>query len=230
MKKLSKRQRKLKKQKQIAQRKAIRGDPRKRKTDFGESLRGGMLIRKKNIYVPTKVDEEIISPALGNGDKKKVSQIIFKPHAVRCLKKHIGWGTQTDFNVTEQQGILLGQVFQTPSGYTGVVEEVLLSEAIGNQVFVESAHSQWFAMEQQMDKLNESRKRKYVKIGWWHTHPNMSVFMSGTDKGTQSAYFHKDWQFAVVANPQDERIAAFVGENADQCSCYFVNSNFYKLK
>ena len=230
MKKLSKHQRKLKKQKQIALKKAICGDPVRKKVSCDEPLKGGMVIRKKNIYVPTKIDTEIISPAFGNGDKKIVSQIIFKPHAVKCLKRYIGWGSRTDFNMTEQQGILLGQVYQTPSGYTGVVEEVLLSEAVGNQVFIESNHSQWFAMEQQLDKLNESRKRKYIKVGWWHTHPNMSVFMSGTDKGTQSMYFHKDWQYAVVANPQDERIAAFVGEHADPCACYFVNSNFYKLK
>lgn len=230
MSKLSKHQRKLKKQKQIALKKAIRGAPMLARTPCNEPLNGQMVIRKITTYVPEVIATEIITPASGNGEQKKISQIVFKPHAVKALKNIIAWGDSTDFNRTEQQGILLGQVYQTPSGYTGVVEEVILSAAVGNQVFVESEHSQWFAMEQEMDKLNANRKKKLIRVGWWHTHPNMNVFMSSTDKNTQSLYFHKDWQFAVVLNPQNERMAAFIGENADPCSCYFINTHFEKIK
>lgn len=189
-----------------------------------------MMIKKRSIFVPRVIDHEIISYASANQEQHSVSQIIFKPQAIKQLRQYIDWGESTQRNVIEQQGILLGSVYQTPSGYSGVVEAVLLSEAIGNQVYVESAHSDWSKMDCQMDELNRERKRKLVKIGWWHTHPNMGIFMSGTDKGTQANYFYKDWQFAVVLNPQDKKWGAFVGEKAEPCVGYFLNNNVFKLK
>lgn len=230
MKKLSKKERMRKKQQELT-----RGGKDKElvlcsATMYSDKSLTGMVVKKKNIFIPRVLEHEIISSASANQDPQKVSQIIFKPQAVKQLHRYIDWGEITKKNVIEQQGVLLGSVYQTPSGYSGVVEAVLLSDAVGNQVYVESAHSDWSKMDRQMDELNRGRKRKLVKLGWWHTHPNMGIFMSGTDKGTQSNYFYKDWQFAVVLNPQDKKWGAFVGENADPCVGCFLNNNVFKLK
>ena len=190
----------------------------------------GMVVKKKNVFAPRVIDYEIISFAGANQACPGKSQILFKPLAVKQLHGYIDWGKSTKRNVIEQQGILLGTVYQTSTGFSAIVEAVLLSDAIGNQVYVESAHSDWSRMNSQMDELNQTRKRKLVKIGWWHTHPNMGIFMSGTDKATQSNYFYKDWQFAVVLNPQDKKWGAFVGENAEPCVGCFLNNNVFKLK
>ena len=190
----------------------------------------GMVVKKKNIFEPRVLNHEIISSAHANGAHPRRSQSIFKPQAVRQLHRYIDWGELTKRNTIEQQGILLGSIYQTPSGYSGVVEAVLLSEAIGNQVYIESAHSDWSKMDSQMDELNQARKRKLVKLGWWHTHPNMGIFMSGTDRGTQANYFYKDWQFAVVLNPQEKKWGAFIGEHAEPCTGCFLNHNVFKLR
>lgn len=190
----------------------------------------GLVITGIKKFNPRTIDHEIISSVDSSHQMRTGSQIIFKPQAVRQLQRYIDWGRCTKTNVVEQQGILLGTLYKTPSGYSGVVEEVILSDAIGNQVYVESSHSYWYKMDAQMDALNEKRKRKLVKLGWWHTHPNMNIFMSGTDKDTQEKYFYKDWQFAVVLNPQDRKWGAFIGKDARACEAYFLNSNVFKLK
>lgn len=230
MKKLSKKKRKLKKKQAMDREQKEKACSCYLPVMYSEKPLTGMVVRKKNIFVPRVIDHEIISSVSANQEQHSVSQIIFKPQAVKQLQRYIDWGESTKRNVIEQQGVLLGSVYQTPSGYSGVVEAVLLSEAVGNQVYVESAHSDWSKMDRQMDELNRGRKRKLVKLGWWHTHPNMGIFMSGTDKGTQSNYFYKDWQFAVVLNPQDKKWGAFVGENADPCVGCFLNNNVFKLK
>ena len=230
MKKLSKKKRKLKKKQAMDREQKEKACSCYLPVMYSEKPLTCMVVRKKNIFVPRVIDHEIISSASANQEQHSVSQIIFKPQAVKQLQRYIDWGESTKRNVIEQQGVLLGSVYQTPSGYSGVVEAVLLSEAVGNQVYVESAHSDWSKMDRQMDELNRGRKRKLVKLGWWHTHPNMGIFMSGTDKGTQSNYFYKDWQFAVVLNPQEKKWGAFVGENADPCVGCFLNNNVFKLK
>ena len=229
MKKLSKKKRKLKKQQAMKRASEAKKISSHSPAKYSDGPLTGMVVKSQNIFVPRVIDREIVSLACANQDPHKVSQIIFKPHAVRVLQRYIGWGEATNKNVIEQQGILLGSVYQTPSGYSGVVEEVLLSDAVGNQVYVESAHSDWSRMDRQMDELNQTRKHKLVKLGWWHTHPRMAIFMSGTDKETQANYFYKEWQFAVVLNPQDKKWGAFIGENAEPCVGYFLNDNMFKL-
>lgn len=177
-----------------------------------------LVIRKMNVYSPAPLDEHPeASRYLAPKDTDR-HRLLFLPSAVRELQAYIGWGCKEPYNETEQQGILLGQVYRTSQGaYVGFVEHVLLSQAQGNAVYVESDHTQWSAMDRQMDELNASRSLPLVKVGWWHTHPNMSVFMSSTDRMTQSLYFHKSWQFAVVLNPQAKIWKAFIGEEATEC-------------
>lgn len=230
MKKLSKKKRKLQKKQAAGCRQKEKACSRYSPDMLSDQPLTGMVVRKKNIFEPRVIDHEIISFASANREQHRVSQIIFKPQAVKQLQRYIDWGESTQRNVIEQQGILLGSVYQTPSGYSGVVEAVLLSEAVGNQVYVESAHSDWSKMDGQMDELNRGRKCKLVKLGWWHTHPNIEIFMSGIDKGTQANYFYKDWQFAVVLNPQDKKWGAFVGEKAEPCVGCFLNNNVFRLK
>ena len=225
MKKLSKRKRMQRRQREQA-RTAMQREKGYQGVAVKPPETGGMRIKCIHQYIPARIEEPLVASAAGGNEH----QLVFKPHAVQRLKQAIAWGSQTHENVTEQQGILLGQVYESPSGYLGVVEEILLSGAVGTEVYVESSHSQWFEMERQMDALNESRSRKLVKVGWWHTHPNMSVFMSGTDRATQAGYFYEDWQFAAVLNPQGQKWAAFIGADATPCAGYFLNYNPFKSK
>ena len=230
MKKLSKKERKLKKKKAIEYKHVSKKHSVESKKTASYKTLTGMVVKKKYTFVPSFIDDDIISVASDNIEGACSNQIVFKPQAVKQLKHYIDWGRSTKRNTFEQQGILLGNVYQTPSGYVGVVDTILLSESVGNQVYIESAHSDWSKMDQQMDEINSNRKRKLVKLGWWHTHPNMGIFMSGTDRETQANYFYKDWQFAVVLNPQDEKWGAFAGEKACSCAGFFLNKNVYKLK
>jgi proteasome lid subunit RPN8/RPN11 len=96
--------------------------------------------------------------------------------------------------------------------------------AKGSSVHLEMTHDTWKEMLDSADKLLEqSPQRELQIIGWYHTHPNgLQVFMSGTDRDTQSRMFAHDWQFAVVLNPQKQRWRAFFGHTARECKGYVI--------
>jgi len=147
-------------------------------------------------------------------------------NAVKELQRFICWGESNHLNKNEQQGILAGHIVHDIKNgfYIGVVESVILSKAQGSAAYVESSHSEWNDMVKELDGLNIGRSgdTKLIKVGWWHTHPNMGVFMSGTDTDTQKKYYNKDWQFAIVLNPQGKRWGVFVGANATPCEGFFL--------
>ncbi len=142
--------------------------------------------------------------------------------AVRQISQHIHWGEKSFKNGVEQGGILLGKVYRDEAaGVTyGLAEEAVAGElGRGSGVYLELDHSAWQQMYQQVDSLLERRgKGDMYIIGWYHTHPNsLDVFMSGTDRGTQERMFNKDWQFAIVLNPQRKIWKAFHGASAREC-------------
>ena len=53
-------------------------------------------------------------------------------------------------------------------------------------------------------------------VGWFHTHPGLGVFMSGTDRQTQRNFFSQPWQVSLVVDPRTEDIGFFAGEASEQ--------------
>ena len=108
----------------------------------------------------------------------------------------------------EHGGILLGEVFEDPGGrYFVVVRASLLApHTAGSSVHLQFSEASWESLWEQMGTLPEC-----VMVGWYHTHPNLGVFLSGTDRRTQELYFSQPWQIAVVIDPVKEQIGFFHG-------------------
>ena len=49
----------------------------------------------------------------------------------------------------------------------------------------------------------------YVVVGWYHSHPGHSCFMSRTDLSTQRAMFSKPYHCALVIDPINREAEAF---------------------
>ncbi len=80
----------------------------------------------------------------------------------------------------ETAGLLLGKHFN------GIVyiDEMDVGEQQGNIVHVEISDE---ALTNAVIKVS-SRDDGHVIVGWWHSHPGHTSFMSDTDKSTQSRY------------------------------------------
>lgn len=145
--------------------------------------------------------------------------------------EHIQWGNlNTNDNRAEQGGILLGKIYEDSHGLYGIVEEAISGRnAVGNAVELEMSHETWQSMMNEADRIAENNPELgYYIIGWYHTHPNnLEVFMSATDRNTQSLLFNQDWHFALVFNPHRKIWKAFHGKNALPCMAYTLDKDHF---
>jgi len=145
--------------------------------------------------------------------------------AFKVVSNYIQWGQQTQENVVEQGGILLGSAFRdSKTGVIyGIAEQAIPGkQARGTSSYLEVTHETWKEMLDDVDKLSTALQ----VIGWYHTHPNnLDVFMSGTDCATQSRLFGNNWQFAIVLNPHRCIWRAFYGSSSNECRGYVFETN-----
>jgi len=56
---------------------------------------------------------------------------------------------------------------------------------------------------------NEMEHDDLIIVGWYHTHPGMGIFLSGTDVNTMSLYYPKPYQIAIVIDPINRNHGVF---------------------
>ncbi|MBM3269401.1 MAG: Mov34/MPN/PAD-1 family protein, partial [Candidatus Sericytochromatia bacterium] len=58
-------------------------------------------------------------------------------------------------------------------------------------------------------------------VGWYHTHPGLGVFLSGTDRRTHATWFGRPWQVAMVLDPLADEAGLFSG-SGEAIACRVV--------
>ncbi len=51
-------------------------------------------------------------------------------------------------------------------------------------------------------------------VGWYHTHPDLGAFFSGTDRATQRDFFTRPWHVGLVVDPVRDEQAWFAGPHS----------------
>lgn len=131
------------------------------------------------------------------------------------LQVHIGWGQEIISNQVEQGGILAGRIIKNTQNNVvyGIVEKIIPAyQADGSMKHLNFNHNVWIEMMSVLDNCKQNL------IGWYHTHPkHLNVYMSNTDRNTQSLFFYEDWHFSVILNPQKKIWRVFQGKDAIEC-------------
>jgi proteasome lid subunit RPN8/RPN11 len=55
-----------------------------------------------------------------------------------------------------------------------------------------------------------------IVIGWYHSHPNLGAFFSGTDRRTQAGFFNQPYSLGLVVDPVRQEEKWFLGANAEE--------------
>lgn len=126
----------------------------------------------------------------------------------------------------ERGGFLLGNRYQCPN--TG--REYIIIDQYVEADFVESTDvSLTFTLEawgQLEDKLTGKYYGKQL-VGWYHSHPSMSIFLSEHDLVIHQNRFNEPWMVALVLEPKKHLGGFFVWNNGKVDPNHFVN--FYEL-
>lgn len=106
-----------------------------------------------------------------NGDDKILIRTSAIAKMLKFDKEHPG---------KETIGLLIGH----KSGNDLIVDEIRIGEQIGNAVHTQLTDEEMIKAATDISQREDGR----VIVGWIHTHPTFSAFLSGTDVATQSLY------------------------------------------
>jgi proteasome lid subunit RPN8/RPN11 len=114
----------------------------------------------------------------------------------------------------EQGGVLAGQPYVDLASGQMFVEVGAVAPALGAEgspVHLQFTAEAW----DYMAALLAAEHPELMVVGWYHSHPGLGVFMSGTDRATQRSFYTQPWHLAVVVDPVSGESAWFAGEQCE---------------
>ncbi|HLK61250.1 MAG TPA: Mov34/MPN/PAD-1 family protein, partial [Chthonomonadaceae bacterium] len=90
--------------------------------------------------------------------------------------------------------------------------------AVETETTIEYTADAWQALTPRLQQMDAS----WTVLGSYHSHPGHGVFLSATDRDTQSEVFSHEWQVALVVDPVKDKIGFFLGEKGTPCPNWYV--------
>lgn len=112
----------------------------------------------------------------------------------------------------EVMGFMVGHKFNGPQEEFTIIEDVVTSDLDTSSVSVKFASFEPLFAE--LDRMTKEGK-DYILLGWYHSHPGHTSFMSPTDIDTQRQMFKNTHQSAIVIDPINIEMKAFTLINGD---------------
>ena len=108
----------------------------------------------------------------------------------------------------EVGGVLLGDVCRDENGWLYLVVTHALPAEFANETrgHLTFTHHTWL-------KIHRTREAQYPDktiVGWYHTHPGWTIFLSQRDLFIHQNFFKQPWQIALVIDPSLDRAGFFV--------------------
>lgn len=139
------------------------------------------------------------------GDRS--TSVIIAAQTFHLIQDHLREGR------IEMGGLLLGRVHK--------LENERPRKVVHITNFVRAAQFQGTAVSLRMDTevWNSARSisgdDEFI-VGWYHSHPNLGVFFSGTDRKTQKDFFDNDYSLGLVIDPVRSQELWFLGGNSSE--------------
>ncbi len=121
----------------------------------------------------------------------------------------------------ERGGLLLGFAFhdaQSPAvpSVIDVIDAVAAPTGTGTAVSLSMHTDLWQEARRRAERFDESARGdiKLMVVGWYHSHPGLGAFFSGTDRATQASFFRELWHLGLVVDPQRGEWAWFRSQDS----------------
>ena len=158
------------------------------------------------------------------GEGEEAFKIFISEHILNDIKAFL-------FSDKERElgGVLLGEVYKDEAGREFVIvdEFVIALFTESNITRLTFTHSSWEYMNNKIDKEYPGKKI----IGWFHSHPGHTVFLSGYDKFIHENFFIKNYNVAYVYDPINNDDGFFFMKDGAlaKAGCYYVYSDIKTL-
>ncbi|APG27032.1 hypothetical protein A7E78_03805 [Syntrophotalea acetylenivorans] len=116
----------------------------------------------------------------------------------------------------ELGGLLLGNVISNKDLIDGIVA-IKITQAVPSQTFKSSCVSLSMDANVWQDANIHGDATNFV-VGWYHSHPNLGAFFSGTDRSTQKNFFTNSYSLGLVVDPIRKEERWFRGSESVELS------------
>jgi proteasome lid subunit RPN8/RPN11 len=167
--------------------------------------------RDEETALPTASLDSLLE-RLSDSDAQRVGALaasglvaIVSPAARKKVAAHLGTAPH------EQGGLLCGSLYRSARGAIDAVE---IRAAVPAVDFESSGVS--LRMETGVwDRAREALAPGEIVVGWYHSHPDLGAFFSGTDRRTQAAFFNHPFSLGWVIDPLRREEAWFRGAKSE---------------
>ncbi|MCL5962801.1 MAG: hypothetical protein M1411_00290 [Candidatus Thermoplasmatota archaeon] len=112
---------------------------------------------------------------------------------------------------TEVMGLLVGDIYRYNNTIYAVIKDVSTTELDANAVHVQinKEDSSYTKLFQRLDEIGAN----FILVGWYHSHPGHTCFLSETDINTQKKMFPESYHSAIVIDPISQQFEVFTVDN-----------------
>ncbi len=134
-------------------------------------------------------------------------RIVARNSALRATLEHVS------LHQVESGGLLVGRVYENAQGaLVSAIEHAVPARVFdGTGTSLQMSSDVWEAARLQTPPGS-------CTVGWYHSHPNLGAFFSGTDRRTQSRFFANPYSIGLVVDPVRQEVAWFGGPQSQQIS------------
>jgi len=152
-------------------------------------------------YIEGSMKDKKIGEALAE-DNLKFARLFVSKESARIMLDHC----YEKGKVKEVMGLMIGETFKYNEEIFSLVKNIVTSDLDATEVNVK--FDSFDKLFDQLDQIDYD----YQIIGWYHSHPDYSSFMSPTDADTQARMFKHAYQYAVVIDPIRYDMNAFISD------------------
>jgi proteasome lid subunit RPN8/RPN11 len=147
--------------------------------------------------------------------------IVITPDVLSQTSRHVAGDLEK-----ERGGFLLGNRYRCPN--TGreyiVIDQYVEADYVeSTDVSLTFTHEAWGQLEENLTGKFYGKKL----VGWYHSHPGMSIFLSEHDKLLHEERFAEPWMIALVLEPKKKLGGFFAWSDGKLDPNHYVN--FYEL-
>ena len=108
-------------------------------------------------------------------------------------------------NGLEAMGFMIGELKKKDDKVFSIVNDIVTSDLESTPVSVRFSRDAFEKIFDQLDDIGYD----YILLGWYHSHPGFSSFMSVVDVDTQRRIFNKMFHAALVLDPVNSELKSF---------------------
>lgn len=137
-------------------------------------------------------DRSLVVLPYGNPPGDGIAVFIHE-RALAGIEAHAASDTSVELG-----GALLGGFYRDGDRQFVEITDFIVAEKVEHSAAqITFTHNTWAEIERE----RESRQGKPQIVGWYHTHPDLGVFLSDADIFIQQNFFREPWQVAMVVDP-----------------------------